>query len=231
MDATTPPIPDLDQLERELTDASAEHDDGKRYVRASVACRIIGIGPSLGVHWRRRGFVRAIKFKIPSQRGSVRGEVVAWSLEDTIKQARAYWSGRCRHWTRQEDDHLLDQLGRVPIQRLGDQLGRTVKAIRARAGELGLNQLNAQGEYTTGEIARLCGVPLNRVVGWCDRKRSPLNHRRAPDGRRTRLIQEDALRRFLSNNPKISGKLTPIARERIARATMTAFERRKAVAA
>ncbi|MEM6503926.1 MAG: hypothetical protein AAF711_00515 [Planctomycetota bacterium] len=231
MDANKPYIPDLSELKRKLLDASSEHDDGHRYVRASVAAKVIGIGPSLGVHWVKRGLVRALKFRIPSRRGSVRGEVVAWRVDDAIEQARAYWSGRCRHWTRQEDDRLLDRLGRIPIERLAIELGRTVKAVRGRAGELGLNQLNAQGEYTTGEVARLCGVPLNRVVAWCDRRHSPLKHRRLHDGRRTRLIQEVSLRHFLSSNPQILAGLSVVARQRVERATMTSAERRKVVAA
>lgn len=223
-------IPNLDDLSRQLRDASAVHDDALRYVRAARAAKIIGISPSLGVYWVRRGFVRAIKFRIPSQPGSVRGEVVAWRLDDAIEQAQRYWSGRCRRWSHREDDYLLERLGTMPIQQLATELGRSVKAVRMRAGELGLNQKNAQGELTTVQVAQLLSLPYNRVVAWCSRSGSTrLDHRRLDDAPRTRLIDENQLGRFLKNNPKIASKLSPFARQRVERLTMTSRDRRKAV--
>jgi DNA-binding transcriptional regulator YdaS (Cro superfamily) len=231
MDATKPNIPDPDQIERELAAASAEHDDGKRYVRASVAARIIGVGPGLQTRWIRDGRIMPMRFRVPRGPRAPRGILTAWPLNQAIVCARRYWTNSNRKWTEEEDEFLLAALGELDHATIAAGLQRSACAIAQRATDLGYTQRNAQGLLTTGEVARLCGVSREAVNNWCLKMARPLRFSRVPSADRAKLISTDDLRGFFKANPASFERLSKQAQARIDRVTMTVHQRRKAVAA
>ncbi len=215
MDATRLNIPNLNKLKRQLTDASAEHDDGKRYVRASVAARIIGVTPGHQTMWIRACWITPLRFRVPNCRAANNGRVTCWPLDQAITAARRYWTGN-RKWRPADDDYLLEKIGRVPLDRLATVMGRSVEAITQRARYHGVNQYNAQGELTPPLVARLCGVSRSCVLRvWCKECDPPLRARRMADAKGTLMISANSLRQFFRDHPEIYARRAENAKRRI----------------
>ena len=61
MSVETPDVTGVIEL---LTAAAVEHD-GDRMIRASVAARIIGIGPGMQTRWIRGGKIKPTRYRVP----------------------------------------------------------------------------------------------------------------------------------------------------------------------
>ena len=214
--------------ELKLRQASVEHD-GERFIRASVAARIIGIGPGMQTRWIKDGHVVPRRFQVPRGRKAPRGIVTAWPLNQTIERARAYRPQSERSWSEQEIDELAESIGTLRIEKIAQRLGRSVGAVRDKMMELGINQRNAQGFMTTGQIAKLCGVSREAVQQWCLRSSPPLKFRRSPAQDRVKLIDPEDLVAFLRQHPAILNKKSWTIQRRIERRLKPLHERRKAV--
>lgn len=231
MDAKLPPIPNLENVEQQLRAAAVENDDGVMYIRASVAARIIGVGPGTQTQWIRNGKIRPHRYRVPQSRKAPRGILTAWPLDQAIACAHSYCTRRNKPWSSIEDDYLCDHLVEKSLDQIAASLGRTVHGISQRATELGVTQRDAQGLLTTGQVAALCGVSRECVQYWIFNKPLPLNYQRTPSADAAKLISETDLRAFFESNPDTFKRLSKTARGRVERYTMKPHERRKAVAA
>jgi hypothetical protein len=81
-------------------------------------------------------------------------------------------------WTEQEEALLLEQCGKVPLEKIAMRLGVGLFAVTARLHRLGVRQTDCQGLYTTGLLGRQLDVPMATVRGW--------THSGCPCGRVTR---------------------------------------------
>ncbi|MEM7626546.1 MAG: hypothetical protein AAF333_13200 [Planctomycetota bacterium] len=218
------PTLDIAEITRRLTEASAMHD-GVRYVRASVACKTLGLADSFRWSWERRGLIQPLRLRCPRSRAASRGVVVAWPLDQVID---AYAAGRPRAYTAKEIEFIQEKTGVLPLDAIAERLGRSAASVRDKQGQLGLTRRNAQGLLTTGEAARLCGRTRAAVNDWC--LRMGLRYERLGSGQREKLIDPADLAVFLKARPRVFGRLTPKAQQRV-RAFRTSYARQPREAA
>lgn len=230
MDALELNIPNVDEIERELTDAAHPAEDGTLYVRAFIAAKIIGITPSVQSAWIRDRRIKPLRLSVPPSQTASRGFITAWPLDQAIACARRYWTQGRRKWTMAEDDYLADKLGTWSAKRIARMLGRTEDGVRQRSTYLGITPRNAQGKLTTGEVARLCDVSRECVQYWIFKMATPLRYRRTATRDRAKVITADAIRIFFRDNPAVFDRLSKTARRRVENYAGTVHQRRKAVA-
>ncbi|MEM6750748.1 MAG: helix-turn-helix domain-containing protein [Planctomycetota bacterium] len=214
---------DIPAIERALTDASVEHD-GRRYVRASVACGLIGVSRSMTRHWVHLGWVRPLRFRVPRSKRAPQGIVHAWALEDAIAAARRHRPLREIRWTQSEDETIENHTGWLSYAAIARRLGRTPDAVRRRAIKLGVTHRGVMGLLTTTEAGRLCGASKPTVARWCDR--GLLRHRTEPSGVRAKLIHPRDLLACVRKCPRVWKRMTPA---RIARLEHLAADRHDAL--
>ncbi|MBB6429194.1 hypothetical protein [Algisphaera agarilytica] len=181
----TTPTRDITMIEQRLTDASVLHE-GVRYVRASVASKIIGIGPGGQTCWIRLGKITPLRFKVPRSSKAPNGVLTAWPLDQTLKAARGYKPMSERRWSVEEDQYLEDRLGKATHQTIGRHLGRSANAVRSRAKQLGITPRSADGLLTTVAAAKLCGVSVQAIRYWIVSGGLPVRHE--PAGQKAALI-------------------------------------------
>lgn len=76
--------------------------------------------------------------------------------------ARAIRAGERRRWTQEDDEWLLDNIGRGLLRFVSSRLGRTPEAVRWRLRILGERRAS-DGMLTMSEVARAYNCPLHRV--------------------------------------------------------------------
>ena len=89
-----------------------------------------------------------------------------------------------RRWTKEEEDYLEDRWGTVSIPAIAQKLGRTVSAVKIRAGRLGLGAVLMCGEYVTFHqlvVALGCtGGDGYKITSWIKNRGFPI-HRKKVD--------------------------------------------------
>lgn len=216
------------QLIDQLTAASVEID-GQRWVHAARAMRIIGCPRQTYCNWQTYRGLRVKQLRCDRSRRTPSGRLVALHLADLLACLGRY-SPR-PNWTEDQDEQLAELYGRQKVQTVARKLGRSLRAIKYRACELGLTLKDAQGLLTAAEAARMLGVSSGRVSCWCTKCSPPLKHRRVPARRSYYQIDPADLHAFLVSRPDLRERISPLALERLARRAIPAGERRKAVAA
>lgn len=72
-----------------------------------------------------------------------------------------------RLWTKEEDDFLRENVGKLRLQTLAEKLGRTVEAVDCRLCRLGIAHTKAMtGRLTANELANLVGMEQKAVLRW-----------------------------------------------------------------
>jgi hypothetical protein len=216
-DATTPGTPDKQQIIDALTAAAKPASDGTLYIRACVACKIIGVGPGSQSMWERRGKIAPTRFRVPPRQGASMGVVVAWPLDQVIWYVKQRIPASERVWSERDDNYLLESLGKLSLDAIARELGRTINAVQCRGYDLGVNMHTNAGKLTTGDIAGLCRRTRQAVQLWCSR--GDLRYTRLPMGRGDKLIDPADLIAFLKRNPKIYNGLPDASRRRLERMT------------
>ena len=73
-------------------------------------------------------------------------------------------------WTKEEIKYLKENLGRLKVSTIADNLGRTYDAVKVKMTRLGLSNTKAfTGMVTIGELASILKVDRNTVLGWVQR--------------------------------------------------------------
>jgi len=80
---------------------------------------------------------------------------------------------KTNRWTKEEDEYLLNNIGKMPRQEIADHLGRTMLSIQSRIWVKGYsiycNQaqkemvLNLYKQMTAKEVAKLTGLSVDSV--------------------------------------------------------------------
>ncbi|MEM8781923.1 MAG: hypothetical protein AAGE65_03615 [Planctomycetota bacterium] len=203
-----------ERLAAELTAASKEID-GVRYLRASVAARILGVGPGHQSAYIRDGRIMPVRVRVPRSPQAPRGLLTALPLGQTIALLDRPIK---RDWTASEDAQLADRMAAgTPTKTIARLHGRTVKAVRRRALHLRLHRRHETALLTTGNVAQLCGVSRQAVRWWTEHG---LAYTPMRDGQRERMIDPKYLIAYLSDKPTWS-KLSARRRERLEAMAMT----------
>lgn len=223
-------LPPRDRELVERLEAAAVEFDGTRIIRAGKAARIIGCPPGIQTGWINSGRITPLRGRVTPSQATPNGRVTGWPLAQAVNCGLSY-RRLSRHWTDEDDDALLGLLGTVPIDEVAQRLERTACAVRQRGYELGVCETNAQGLMTVGVTGELCGVSPVTVRSWCSRMSPRLKHSRLPTSRREYMVSLDALTPFFRAHPDKFNRLSKASQRRIERATRSAGQRRKAVAA
>lgn len=205
---------DKAKIIEQLTAAAKPASDGTLYIRACVACQIIGVGRGVHSTWIRDGHIKPRRFRVKPCRQAMNGRVAAWPLGQVIAAAKAYRPASQRQWSEREDDLLCEKLGRAPVRSIAEQLGRSYTAVQLRMIALGVTRRNCQGRLTVGEAATLCRRSSTAIRHWIN---AGLKHTRLPDGPRERLIDPKDLAVFVKARANIWDRLPESARRTIKR--------------
>lgn len=102
-------------------------------------------------------------------------------------------------WTEEEDNFLRENLGWLTEEQMSAYLGRTPVAIHLRwKRDLLLYAPSKHPDVITAEQAgNMLGVESHAFMWWCDNKLVP--SRILPGGRKIRIIQREALKRWVVN--------------------------------
>lgn len=190
--------------------------DGDRlYVRATDARRIIGVSWSHAAGWVTRGRITPLRFKVAKSPTAPFGRASIWPLDQTINCAKGY----VPFWTDDEDDYIINNLGKKSTEQIAAKLGRTNRAVQHRAGHLGITKYDAQNLLTTGVVAGLCRRTHQGVSHWCLKMNPPLRHTRLTFGKREKMIHPKDLLAFLDAHPSIKASLPDSALRTLERMT------------
>ena len=206
---------DITKIIAELTAAAKPSSTGELYLRPAQACKIIGATIAQTTRWERSGKIKPLRFKVTPRRGASRGVVVAWPLPQVIACARAFRPMRERCWSDQDQEYLLEQVGRKPMRDIAKHLGRSLNAVQMRCRELGITRRTNQGLMTTGEVAGVCRRTRAAVNLWCTKE--GLKYRRLSDGHRDKMIDPEDLAAFLKSRPLLWSRLPEAARRSVER--------------
>ncbi len=198
-----------------LKAAAKPSSTGELYLRPTQACKIIGATYAQITRWERDGKIKPLRFRVTPRRGASMGIVVAWPLPQVIACAKTFRPMRERCWSDQDQEYLLDQVGRKPMRDIAKHLGRSINAVQMRCRELGISRRTNQGLMTTGETASVCRRTRQAVNLWC--MREGLKFRRLSDGHRDKMINPVDLAAFLKARPLLWSRLPEAARRTVER--------------
>jgi hypothetical protein len=206
---------DKQKIIEQLTAAAKPAGNGTLYIRACVACKIIGVKTLQGSAWQRLGKIKAIKCRVSVTRITPFGKATFWPLDQAIACARQYMELAYHPWTEAEDEELLASLGVNSIKEIAAKLGRSPMAVKQRGYRLGVTMHNNAGKLTVGQVAGLCRRSRNAVRVWCTRR--GLKHTRLLDAGGAYMIDPADLLTFIDAHPKIGEHLPEAARRTIKR--------------
>ena len=193
--------------------AAAVTIDGRLYVRAAEAMRILRVG--LGHRWRfqRDGRVTPLRVPCRPRQGASLGIECYWpAAQVALIWWRRHRQRAHRPWSSAEDDYLLEHAGLEPLPGVARHLGRSSGACQARLYALGMTVRSNQGLLSTGEVARLCRRARTSVQNWIARG---LRCRRINTTRGDHLIDRKDLVAFLRNEPDILAGIDPFTRRKL----------------
>ncbi len=125
-------------------------------------------------------------------------------------KSKAGWLGLTKtsgfkHWTAQENERLVELVGRISPKKVAKRMGRSVTAVRSRAGRMGLSWRNRNDWYTEFEVSEILGFGPH----WVGKRihegtlKASFEHDREP-GKSSPYpwrIERDDLRAFLRRYP------------------------------
>lgn len=72
-----------------------------------------------------------------------------------------------RLWTKEEDEYLLDRIGKASVKAIAYKLDRTEMSIKMRMYKLGVSNFRmATGAYTANELSKLIQVDPSTILRW-----------------------------------------------------------------
>jgi hypothetical protein len=162
--------------------------DGADYVLAKDAARHLGI--TYAALWQRclrRGFPH-----IHRRDGHrVRLYVPVAALPHAA-------APKPRPWTEEEDEYLHEHLGRMSREAIAKRLGRSDMAVLVRMTRLGINQRDAKGWLTGGQVAAELGIhgqTITYLVRRGDLRPQP--YRPQSGNRRAYLFTQEEIERWI----------------------------------
>jgi hypothetical protein len=99
-------------------------------------------------------------------------------LDFIVQTAIAENQSRIRPWTREEDHFLTENLGRLSVEQVGQELGRSRTAVKVHYTRLGLLAPSRQhAVWLTGNVvARLLSVDVHSITMLAQRKLIPVTY-------------------------------------------------------
>lgn len=105
-----------------------------------------------------------------------------------------------KRWTEKEELMLEENWGKMDLQRLANELGRSKRSVEHRAVALGLGGLlKAKGDWLANDVATALGVAPSTVTRWIKRYDFPVKVRKLKVDRRY-LINLEKLMKWLEEN-------------------------------
>ena len=183
-----------------------EDDDGSQWVRATHAMEALGLNRSTYRRWSKRGHIPSLRtINVPRCKRAPHGEATILLVDELLS---AYAQHKyARRWPKRDEEFVEDWYGIRSDEWIAGQLNRTIKSIKVKASELGLNKKETGGMLCTKEIVRLTGISKARINHWLNKNPRLCTRPRAVS--RYIIVKPSRLVQGLKQSPKLWDEIEP----------------------